>query len=100
MSTLLLGTRLLIAAVFLAAGVAKLADREGSRRTVVDFGVPPGLAGPLALLLPLVELTVAAAFVPAASAWWGALGALGLLLVFTSAIAANLALGRRPDCHC
>ena len=40
------------------AGVAKLADRAGSRRTVIDFGVPTPLAAPLAILLPLAELAV------------------------------------------
>jgi uncharacterized membrane protein YphA (DoxX/SURF4 family) len=56
--TLLMNTALLIARVFLAlvlavAGAAKLADREGSRQAIVDFGVPTGLAAPLGLLLPL-----------------------------------------------
>jgi hypothetical protein len=37
---------------------------------------------------------------PAASAWWGALGALVLLLVFIAGIGTNLARGRTPDCHC
>ncbi len=32
--------RLLLAAVFALAGVAKLADRRGTRRAVVDFGIP------------------------------------------------------------
>ena len=61
--------------VFVAAGAAKLADRAGSRQAVAAFGVP-SLATPLATLLPLAELAVAAALIPAASAWWGALGAL------------------------
>ncbi len=86
--------------VFVAAGAAKLADRAGSRQAVADFGVPPSLATPLATLLPLAELAVAAALIPAASAWWGALGALALLLLFVAGIGINLARGRKPDCHC
>ena len=43
---------------------------------------------------------MAVALLPAASAWWGALGALVLLLVFIAGIGANLARGRTPDCHC
>lgn len=92
--------RLLLIAVFLVAGIAKLADLAGSRRAVAGFGVPSALAGPLGLLLPLVELAVAIALVPAASAWWGALGALLLLLLFIAGIGVNLARGRAPDCHC
>ncbi len=51
-------------------------------------------------LQPLAELAAAVALVPRASAWWGALGALALLLLFVAGIGANLARGKRPDCHC
>jgi len=43
---------------------------------------------------------VAAALLPTATAPWGALGALALLLLFMVGIGFNLARGRRPDCHC
>ena len=100
MDIALLFARLLLSGVFLVAGVAKLADREGSRQAVVGFGVPGALAAPLAIFLPLAELAVAAALIPTATAFWGALGALALLLLFVAGIATNLARGRRPDCHC
>ena len=100
MDIVLLFARLLLAAVFLVAGVAKLADREGSRQAVVGFGVPTPLAAPLGILLPLAEIAVAAALIPTATAFWGALGALALLLLFVAGIGASLARGRRPDCHC
>ena len=91
---------MLLALVFAAAGVAKLADREGSRQAIVDFGLPSALAVPLGLLLPLAELAVAATLLPASTAWWGALGALALLSVFVVGISINLARGRTPECHC
>src|SRR5829696_4568256 len=100
MDTALLMARLLLAAVFTLAGVAKLADLKGSRQAITDFGVPSSLATPLGILLPLLELTVAATLIPAATAWWGAIGALALLLVFIVGISINLARGRKPDCHC
>jgi thiol-disulfide isomerase/thioredoxin len=100
MDAAVLFARLLLAAVFVVAGVAKLADREGSRRAVTDFGVPAALAAPLGILLPLAELAMAAALIPTATAFWGAVGALALLLLFVAGISANLARGRRPDCHC
>src|SRR5215208_3577831 len=86
--------------VFAVAGVAKLADREGSRQAIVDFGLPSALAAPFGLLLPLAELAVAATLLPASTAWWGSLGALALLSVFVVGISINLARGRKPDCHC
>jgi peroxiredoxin/uncharacterized membrane protein YphA (DoxX/SURF4 family) len=100
MDVALLLARLLLASVFMVAGAAKLADREGSRRALADFGVPTPLATPLGVLLPLAELAVAAALIPAATAWWGAAGALVLLLLFVVAIAVNLARGRKAECHC
>jgi uncharacterized membrane protein YphA (DoxX/SURF4 family) len=100
MAIALLLARLLLALVFAVAGAAKLADREGSRGAVVDFGVPSALAAPLGLLLPLAELAVAATLLPASTAKWGALGALALLSVFVVGISINLARGRTPECHC
>ncbi len=100
MDTAILIARLLLAAVFVVSGVAKLMDRPGSRKAVVEFGVPDSLAGPLAALLPWGELAIAASLIPSSSAWWGALAGGALLLLFITAIAVNLARGRAPDCHC
>ncbi|HEV2582620.1 MAG TPA: MauE/DoxX family redox-associated membrane protein [Ktedonobacteraceae bacterium] len=100
MNTALLIARLLLAAVFLVAGFGKLADLAGSRQALRDFGVPAVLANPFGVLLPLAELAVAVALIPLAFAWWGALGALALLLLFVAGIGYNLTRGRTPDCHC
>src|SRR5215208_7419515 len=100
MDVVLLIARLLLASVFVIAGAAKLADRSGSRQALIDFGVPTILARPLGILLPLAELAVAAALIPASTAWWGAAGALALLLLFLAALGANLARGRNPECRC
>src|SRR5215208_3164104 len=100
MGTAMFVARLFLALVFVVAGITKLADREGSLRAIVDFGVPTAIAAPLGLLLPLAELAVAATLLPASTAWWGALGALALLSVFIVGISINLARGRTPECHC
>ncbi|MFN2468752.1 MAG: MauE/DoxX family redox-associated membrane protein [Gaiellaceae bacterium] len=100
MGTILLIGRLVLAAVFAVAGAAKLADREGSRKAVADFGVPASLAGIVGIALPLAELSVAVALLPASSALVAAAGALGLLLAFSAAISISIARGQAPDCHC
>jgi peroxiredoxin len=100
MDAALLIARLVLAGVFTLAGLAKLSDLKGSRKAITDFGLSAVLASPLALVLPLAELGVAATLIPASTAWWGALGALGLLLLFVVGISINLARGRKPDCHC
>lgn len=100
MDTALLLARLVLAAVFVVAGVAKLADRSGSRQAMRGFGVPERLAAPAGLALPIAEIAVAVLLLPLATAWWAGLGALVLLLAFVLGIGYNLARGRQPDCHC
>lgn len=100
MDLVLLLARLVLATVFLIAGIAKLADLAGSRKAAAGFGVPSRFASAAAILLPIAEIAIAAALVPVAAARWGALAALALLGAFIAAIGVNLARGRTPDCHC
>src|SRR5262245_34862789 len=97
---LALVTRLVLAVLFAVAGVAKLADRKGTKRAVGGFGAPAQIAGALAIALPLAELAVAGLLLPASTAVFGALGAVALLALFTGAIAVSVARGQAPDCHC
>lgn len=97
---MLLSARLLLAGVFALASVTKLADLRGSRAAVVGFGVPERVAFAVGTLLPLAELAIAAALLPAGSARAGALGAGVLLTMFIAAIARSMARGEAPDCHC
>jgi thiol-disulfide isomerase/thioredoxin/uncharacterized membrane protein YphA (DoxX/SURF4 family) len=97
---LLLGVRVALAAVFVIAGLAKLADRPGSRTALSEFGVPGGLNGILAIGLPLAELAVAASLLAGSTARFGAGAAVGLLLAFSAAITATLLRGGEVECHC
>src|SRR5579863_9925501 len=97
---IVLAVRLLLACVFLVAAAAKLADRAGFGKALNDFGIPTRFARPLRFLTPLAEAATAVLLIPGGSARWGAVGALGLLVVFSIAIGVNLARGRKPDCHC
>jgi hypothetical protein len=92
--------RLVLIAVFAVAGWAKLSDRSGTRQAVRQFGVPDRLAGPVAALMPLTEVTVAGLLLFSGSAVIGAVGVAALLGLFVVAMAVSLARGRRPDCHC
>jgi peroxiredoxin/uncharacterized membrane protein YphA (DoxX/SURF4 family) len=96
----LLASRLILAAVFLLAGSTKLVDPRGWRRAVRDFSVPGFLVGPVMVLLPLVEVSVAVALLPAALAWYGSRAAVALLAAFMLAVAFAMIRGRKPDCHC
>src|SRR4051794_9532261 len=92
--------RLIIATVFLVAGLAKLADLKGTRKTVVDFGAPQWAAPLLGLLLPLSELATTILLLRQSTVLWGSVFAIALLFVFVIAISFNLARGRKPDCNC
>src|SRR5437016_4420862 len=100
MDILLLVAHMMLAGVLGVAGIAKLADRAGSRQALIDFGVPALLATPLGVLLPLAELAVAGLLVAPSTAWGGAIGALGLFLLFLVGLSLTLAQGRAPACHC
>ncbi|MGZ4398061.1 MAG: MauE/DoxX family redox-associated membrane protein, partial [Gaiellaceae bacterium] len=100
MDVALLIARLVLAAVFGVAGLAKLADQPGARTALAGFGLPDALAVPGAVVLPIVELVVAGALLPSASAAWGGAAAFALLAAFSAAIAVAMARGRAPECHC
>lgn len=100
LTTVLLVASLVLAAVFAAAGVAKLLDREGARAAARSFGVPDRLAGSVATGLPLVELGVAVLLLPSATRWPASAAALALLVVFCVAIVRVMARGEAPECHC
>jgi peroxiredoxin/uncharacterized membrane protein YphA (DoxX/SURF4 family) len=100
MNDALIVARLCLAAVFFIAGVAKLADRSGTRQALVDFDVPRRLADPLLLLLPAAELVVTTALVFPTTARWGAAGSLVLLALFVVGLTRVLRRGEAPDCHC
>jgi peroxiredoxin len=92
--------RLLLAAAFATAAAGKLLRRAETEATITAFGVPAALRRPVAIVLPLVELAVAAALlVPAAAAPAG-VAALSLLGAFSLAVARVLARGAQVDCNC
>jgi uncharacterized membrane protein YphA (DoxX/SURF4 family) len=98
--TLVLVLRILLALVLAGAGIGKLQDLDDSRQQVLDFGLPYSLARPIGTVLPGVEIALGVALVVGVTSWWAAWAALGLLAAFVVGISANMAVGRRPDCHC
>jgi thiol-disulfide isomerase/thioredoxin len=92
--------RLLLAAVFALAAGTKLADRPATRVAVLGFGVPESLATVALWALIAGELLTAGLLLPAGTAWFGALAALGMLLLFCAAAGINMARGKAPECNC
>jgi uncharacterized membrane protein YphA (DoxX/SURF4 family)/peroxiredoxin len=100
MGTAVLAARIVLAAVFLTAGVGKLFDLQGSRQAMRDFGVPANFSRIGGVLLPLLEIAAGIALIFVPTARWGGAVALALLLGFIAGIANALRHGIAPDCHC
>ena len=100
MTAALVFARLALSAVFAFAALGKLFDLNGSQRAVERFGVSGRISRPVGLLLPVVELVLALALVPAQTARAAAVTSCGLLLVFCAAIARSVVHRESHDCHC
>lgn len=100
METILLLFRLILAAIFLLAGIGKFLDLKGSKKAVEDFGVPESLSKPMAVLLPAAEIFVALLLLFVQTSWFGAIGAVLLLGIFIAGMTVQMIKGNAPDCHC
>jgi uncharacterized membrane protein YphA (DoxX/SURF4 family) len=90
----------LLAAVFLVAGVAKLRDRRSFEGVVAGFGVAPPLASRLAAVVPVAEVAVGVGLLVPGLAPVPAYAALGLLVIFSGAVALSRGRGPVEDCGC
>lgn len=100
MDTVLIVARFALAAVFLVAGIAKLADMQGSRNALEDFRVPAALIPTTSVALPAAEIAAGLLLVLEATTQAGAVLAACLLLMFVGGITDALLRGSAPDCHC
>ena len=91
-----------LALIFGASGVMKLRDIEIFEGSLANYQLAPTwLEKPLAYLLPMLECTAAAGLLMTSTRVAAASMVFVLLVVFTGAIAINLARGRRSiDCGC
>jgi len=94
--------RAALATLFGVAAAHKLRDTSRFRAVLADYRIlPPSLTRLAAALVPVVELAVAALLAAPATSAVGKVGAALLFVVYGTAIAANLARGRRHiDCGC
>lgn len=96
------GLRGFLALLFAAAALSKLSALEEFYGVVRNFRLmPDGLAKPVAFVLPVAELAVAAGLLITPLVLPAALAAAALLAVFGLAIAINVLRGRTwIDCGC
>jgi len=91
-----------LAAIFAWSGAMKLADLARFEDAIAQYRLlPRRLAKPLALAVPVCESAGAAGLLFPATQGRAVLGLMGLLCVFSGAIAINLIRGRTEvDCGC
>jgi hypothetical protein len=101
MSEIALAARTLLGLVFLAAALGKARHRLAFQGVLANYRLLPDFAlVPMALTLPPLEAAVGATLLCSPSPW-PQLAAVGLLTVFASAMAINIARGRHHiDCGC
>lgn len=94
--------RLIVACTFTAAALLKLKDPAYFAEQIGNYQLFPGLSNYLAITLPSIELTSAIALVFGPRLWRhaAAIVFVGLLVVFTSAIARAWAMGINLECGC
>ncbi len=97
----LLAIRLFLGAVFVVAGIAKVAHRDDFAETVRNYRLlGPRSSRLVATWIPLVEIACGLLLVLGVLLGWVSLVLSGLLLVFAGAVAINLQRGRPMDCGC
>lgn len=98
---IVIALRWIVAAVFLAAAIPKVADPAAFAEAIGNYHLLPDvLVGPSAVALPVIELVAAIALLTGVHARGGALLALAMLIVFVIAESQALARGIDLECGC
>ncbi len=96
-----LGLRIFIALILLAAGLSKIGRREVFRRAIEAYRIaPPIIVQTVAALLAPLELVLGILLLAGVETRAAAAAAAGLMLTFGGAMTVNLVRGRPIDCGC
>lgn len=94
-------SRAVVGIIFLLAGVTKATAIPAFQIEIAAYQmVPSALIAPMATLIPLLEILVAAFLLLGLRTKWAALGAAGLLLIFEIAVLSAMARHLAIDCGC
>jgi uncharacterized membrane protein YphA (DoxX/SURF4 family) len=93
--------RVLLAGLFVWAAIPKLLDPPAFAEAVANYHLlPDALVGPVAVLVPMLELVAAAALVAGLGARGAALTIALMLVAFTAGMIQALVRGIDLDCGC
>jgi putative oxidoreductase len=101
-SLLFWALRLALGGLFVVTGALKLVDPTAFAVEIHNYQLFPALAPVLAATLPAVELLLGAALLAGPRPWLraGALASVGLMAVFTVAVASAVVRGINISCGC
>jgi peroxiredoxin len=99
-SSFVAALELVLAGIFLLAGLAKLIDLKSFRQSLGEFSVPYVFIPFFTVSILVLELMVGTTLLVPRLAITGAFLAVLMLIVFTGAILVQLAKGNAPHCHC
>ncbi len=98
---MLLALRIVLGAIFVTAGALKVGDPVAFADSIWAFHlVPNAVVMPMALMLPVFEITAGALLIIGRITGTAAMAILLLTAVFTAAIGSALARGLTLDCGC
>lgn len=98
---LVVAARAVVAGVFVYAGVPKLLEPAAFAQSISNYHlVPESLVGPIAAVVPVLEIVVALALVTGFAARGAAIAAAAMLAVFSAAIAQAIARDIDIACGC
>jgi uncharacterized membrane protein YphA (DoxX/SURF4 family) len=97
----LLFARLCVAGVFLASGIGKLMDKDGTAASMSRYPfLPPGAGRLIANVFPILELVVGAFLLVGFFTRYAALVAVAMFVLFTALLTYDLTQGKNQSCHC
>lgn len=100
-SWLVIVARLALAGLFAWAAVPKVLDPHAFAESISNYRLLPELmVGPLAIFVPLLELSISLSLVTGFHARGAALAATGMLLVFAAAMAQAILRDINIECGC
>ncbi len=97
---LILLSRLILAAIFGAAAIAKFYDPAGTEKAFSDLGIDKSLTRFGVRGLPAAEMITAFLLIIPMTGWYGGLSGLILLVLFTIVLGSAVAQGKNAECHC
>jgi len=89
-----------LAVTFGASAIAKIAHRQTWGRALATYRLPPGIVGPVAIGVPVLELTIAVMLVLGLSSTAGFVALSALVAFFAAVVVGRLRVGRRLGCGC